>query len=277
MNSTLDQHAAEDITPLSIAAGTNTANPLNPAQLLLTRHLVTHNPKSGLNPITDAAGNLFTIIGKLKSIEAYAYIDLDNLHSELVNQIVQFHESIKNHGYSSEYTLVCRYLMCATLDELLSQTRFGKDGRWDKYSLLLAFEQDLQHQEKFFRIMGRIIKEPALYIDMMELMYLCLSMEYKGRYRSAENGQYRLEQIINILYKHIRKYRGNFSKVLSPTQLKSSFSRRPSRFLRKTSVKSIFILTAGIVLTIVISLNYLMDVITNEPTSKKIEQSGHQN
>src|SRR5580704_19634526 len=220
MNSTLDQHAA-DITPLSIAAGTNTANPLNPALLLLRKHIVSHNPKSGLNPITDAAGNIFTIIGKLKLIEAYTYIDLDNLHSELINEISDFHEAIKNHGYSGEYTLVCRYIICATLDELLSETTFGKDGRWDKYSLLLAFEQDLQHQEKFFKIMGRIIKEPALYIDLMELMYLCLSMEYKGRYRSAENGQYRLEQITNILYKHIRKYRGNFSKILSPTPLKS--------------------------------------------------------
>ena len=121
--------------------------------------------------------------------------------------------------------------------------------------------------------MERTIKEPALYIDLMELMYICLSMGYKGQYRSTEHSQYQLEQITNNLYKHIRAYRGSFSKTLSPTSLKTAKPAATSAQQRNTSPFFIFIVTACIIMTIFVSLGYLMDVISNE-AYKNIAQLG---
>lgn len=279
MNSTLDQHAAEDTLSLSLSAEKphsfheKSVSNIIPAQIQLSSNVVKHNPKSGLNPIADAAGNLFTLIGKLKLIESYP--ELSKLQAELIKETNSFYDTVKNHGYSSEYTLVCRYIMCATLDEIISHTAFCNEDSWLPYRLLLVFNQDLQHQEKFFAIMERIVKEPALYIDLMELMYLCLSMEYKGQYRTTENGQSQLEQITNSLYKHIRAYRGSYSKILSPTPLRSPRSAFMFAARRKNSLTTIFIVTVCVILTIFISLGYLMDVISNEPY-QKITQPGNQ-
>ena len=121
--------------------------------------------------------------------------------------------------------------------------------------------------------MERAIKDPALYIDLMELMYLCLSMGYKGQYRATEHSQYQLEQITNNLYKHIRAYRGSFTKTLSPTPLKPP---KPANKIAKEGSPSllfIFFVTACIIMTIFVSLGYLMDVISNE-AYKNIAQLG---
>ena len=280
MNSTLDQHAAEETNPLNLGIETTPclhenigARNIIPAQIELSSNAVRHNPKSGLNPIADAAGNLFTLIGKLKFIESYPA--LNKLQADLLEEINSFYDTVKNHGYSLEYTLVCRYILCATLDEIICHTSFCDEGKWEPFRLLAAYKQDLQHQEKFFTIMERIVKEPALYIDLMELIYLCLSMEYKGRYRTMEHGQNQLEQITNSLYKHIRSYRGSYSKILSPTPLRPPRSAFMHTAKRKNTLATIFIVTVCVILTIFISLGYLMDVITNE-TYQKVAQAGNQ-
>ncbi len=227
---------------------------------LLPNRPANHSAKSGLNPLVDAASYLFSVIGKLKQIQAYT--QLNKLQQELMQEVNTFTDAVKSQDDNSEYAIVCRYVVCATLDDIIANTEWGSQGVWDQYSILAAFNQDVQHQDKFFTIMERALKEPVLYIDLMELMYLCLSMGYKGRYRATEHSQYQLEQITNNLYKHIRANRGSFSKTLSPTPLKASGAKAVIR--NKTSFLFIFIVTACIVMAIFIGLGYLMDVISNE-------------
>lgn len=243
------------------------------SQLLRPNRIAAHTPKAGLNPVVDAASYLLSIIGKLKHIKSYR--QPSKLQKELIQEIKAFQDSIKNHGYNAEYMVICRYILCAAFDDIISNTTWGSQGQWNTDGLLAAFNQDSQHQDKFFTIMERAIKEPALYIDLMELMYICLSMGYKGQYRSTEYSQYQLEQIINNLYKHIRAYRGNFSKTLSPAPLRTPKSATPSSNQRKPSILFIFFVTACIIMTIFASLGYLMDVISNEAYKNisPIEQS----
>lgn len=230
-------------------------------QLLLPSRTLIHHPKAGLNPLVDAAGYFFSILGKLKQITSYR--QLEKLQKELIQEITTFQETIKNHGYTKDFILVCRYVLCTTFDDIASHTSWD-NGQWDNYQLLAAFNQDIPQQNKFFSVIEHAIKEPANYIDLMELLYICLSLGYKGPYRTAEQGQTQLDQITNNLYQHIRAYRGNFSKHLSPIPLKSF----------KTIIKNIepsgfsltFILFATIcaVMVIFVSLGYIMDIISDE-------------
>lgn len=259
-----DDLGTDDHSPhlLDNAISTNVKN-INIAPQLLPGRIITHTPKAGLNPLVDAASYLFSALGKLKSLEQYR--QLGKLQKELVNEINLFQEAAKTLGYQPEYIIVCRYAICATFDDILSNTAWGAHGRWDAHALLNTFNQDKQHQDKFFTIMERAIKEPALYIDLMELMYLCLSLGYKGQYRATEHSQYQLEQITNNLYKHIRAYRGSFNKSLSPSPLKPTQSA-PQKASPSAFLSPLFILfaTACVIMTIFISLGYLMDVISNE-------------
>lgn len=197
----------------------------------ITRRMIMHHPKAGLNPISDAAANLFSISSRLKQLKNYRH--LSKLHQELMHEMQAFQNAAKAQGYSSEHILVSRYALCATLDDLIKNTRFGSQGQWDPYSLLTAFHPDTVNPDRFFVILERLIKEPALYIDILELMYICLSLGFEGPYRSADPyNTLQFEKIIQGLYQQIRAYRGDFPKNLSPYLFK------PSHLSRKTNRSS---------------------------------------
>ncbi|MFZ2314614.1 MAG: type IVB secretion system protein IcmH/DotU [Gammaproteobacteria bacterium] len=229
--------------------------------VLLTHRTMTHHPKAGLNPVVDTASYLISVLGKLKELKSYR--QLSKLQSELVQEVNFFQETLNNLGYNGEYVVVSRYVICAVFDDIITNTAWGAQGQWDAHSLLAAFNLDTQHQDKFFSILERAVKEPSVYIDLMELMYICLSMGYKGQYRATEHNQYQLEQITHHLYKHIRAHRGNFSKTLSPTPLKPAAETKKT-ISSRISPLFVFFVTVCLVTTIFVGLGYLMDVISNE-------------
>ncbi|OGT60566.1 MAG: hypothetical protein A3F14_05970 [Gammaproteobacteria bacterium RIFCSPHIGHO2_12_FULL_43_28] len=242
-----------------------------PAAFLAGRHII-HHPRAGLNPVVDAAAYLFSALGKLKQLRHYH--QLNELQAELIQEINAFQETIRNYGYNAEYIIVCRYIIAATFDDIICNTPWGAEGQWEPHLLLEALNQDTQHHDKFFSILERAIKEPALYIDLMELIYIALSMGYKGQYRSTEYNQFQLEQITHNLYQHIRAYRGNISKTLSPMPLKAPKTTTETIKPEKTSPFFVFFITACVVMMVFVSLGYLMDLISNE-AYKNIAQIEH--
>ncbi len=229
--------------------------------LLARSKFISHHPKAGINPLVDSAAYLFSIVGKLKQIKSYRH--LNKLHKELVSEVNAFQDAAKSHGYSSEYILVSRYALCATLDDVITNTSWGAQGQWDNYSLLTTFNQESAQQERFFIILERLIKDPGLYIDLMEFMYLCLSLGFKGSYRSSEFTSSQLEQISNALYKRIRAHHGDFNKTLSPFQLKPN-QATPLHPQKKPPIGFALLTTASIILALFIGLGYLLDTISNQ-------------
>ena len=265
----LDEHEQDPAyslaTPSSVAAN----------RAFSSNSVITHHPSSGLNPVVDAAGYLFSVLSKLKELKAHR--TLSQLQRELSQEVNRFQETIQSKGYSLEYIVVCRFVICATFDDILSQTPWGSHGQWDEFSLLTAFNQDPEHHEKFFAILDRAVKDPAQYIDLMELLYLSLSFGYRGQYRN-EQGQFQLEQISNQLFKHIRAQRGYFSKTLSPAPFKTrGGSSTATR--KKTPLWFTVMVAASIIMAIFVSLGYLMDAISNETYQNlaQLEQSSSTN
>lgn len=262
-------HQVASVVPVSSAR--------KPTPLFLPQSLTTHDPKAGLNPLADACSTIFSTIGKLKRLKTLR--QLASVQRELIQEINSFQAVIKGHGYNAEYIAVCRYILCAFLDDIIANTSWGGGGHWENYALLNAFHQDLNHHEKFFVLIERSIKEPALYIDLLELIYICLSLGYKGQYRSTEHNQYQLEQITNNVYKHIRAYRGSYSKILSPkpyNAIPSSTSPKTNNATKqKSSLGLVSLMTACAIMIIFISLGYLLDIIANEAfkTVKEIQVS----
>ena len=255
------QEDTHDLPP-PFALTKNTASDESNKQILLHSKFITHHPKAGINPLVDAAGYLFSTIGKLKQIKSHR--NLNKLQKDLVAEINTFQESAKAHGYSSEYILVSRHALCATIDDIIANTHWGSQGHWQGYSVLSVFNQEASpQQDRFFLILERIIKDPALYIDVMELMYICLSLGYKGTYRSTEFSNNQLEKITHSLYKHIRAHHGDFSKTLSPFPVRIS---QPAKTTRKVSVSFTltFLITTSIIMLVFIGLSYLQDTISNQ-------------
>jgi type VI secretion system protein ImpK len=228
----------------------------------LPSRMIVHHPKAGLNPMVDAAGHLFSTLGKLKRVNGAE--PFSQALPEIAQEIADFEETVSKLGYNPEYRMVCRYILCATFDDILHHLSLDVENAWGEYALLNFFNQDKPHKDKFFSILDRAIKEPSLYIDLMEFIYICLSMGYKGQYRVTDHGHFQLEQMTNQLYQQIRLYRGNFSKSLSPPPFKKSKSRLNNKNSAPISLLFIFFITTCIIMSIFVGLSYLMDIISNE-------------
>lgn len=230
-------------------------------QLLLSGKFVTHTAKAGLNPLVDASAYLFSIMGKLKQMKSYRH--MTKLRKELIKEINAFQDVAKSQGYSSEYILVTRYALCATLDDIITNTPWGAQGQWDNHTLQAAFNQEAINQERFFVILERLVKDPNLYIDIMEFMYICLSLGFKGHYRSSEFNNNQLEQITNALYKRIRAYRGDFSKTLSPFPIKTTPVHKQNH-LKNMPVWLIVLLIASISLILFAGIRYMLNITSTQ-------------
>src|SRR5579862_4954141 len=227
------------------------------SRILIRQHTAKHHPNSGINPIVDAASRLFSILGKLHTIQENS--DLEKLQKELISEIRLFQDTVSQEQYDTEYVILCRYILCASFDDIIPHTAWASQHEWEDLSLLKFFNADTQHQNMFFIILERVLKEPAHHIDVMELIYICLSLGYKGQYRGSEDSQLQLEQLSNTLYKHIRAQRGNFSKTLSSNT---------SKIFKSTTSKHSFLFivfaTACLIMLVFVGLDYLMDAISNE-------------
>ncbi|HSW92847.1 MAG TPA: type IVB secretion system protein IcmH/DotU [Gammaproteobacteria bacterium] len=250
------KHAAEEEGSL-ISSLHTTVSPL-----LSRGKFISHHPKAGVNPLVDAAASLFSMVGRLKQMRSFRH--LNKLQKELISEINAFQEVAKAYGYSSEYILVSRYALCATFDDVIATTLWGSQGQWDNYSLLAAFNQESAQQERFFIILERLIKDPGLYIELMEFMYLCLSLGFKGNYRSTEFGNNQFEQICNALYKRIRLHQGDVTRALSPFPIKPTLSLIRPKPQKKPAIGFAMITTACIILAVFIGLGFLLDTITNQ-------------
>ena len=186
--SRLDRGAME---PASVAAGANVA---------IDDFLV-----AGRNSILDAAVPLIVIASKLQSTVSQA--DPVALRDSATQEIRRFEDRLRAAGVSNEDALVARYVVCTFFDSAVLNTPWGAQSDWSGQSLLISFHKEKSGGEKFFQILERISAQPARYIDLIELQYVCIALGYEGKYRIDERGKARLAELQHGLHRIIRDQR----------------------------------------------------------------------
>lgn len=166
---------------------------------------------SGPNPLVAAAATLFVILQQLKQTQHYT--QLDALQQQLIHEIRAFESYAQNQGYRSEHILLARYLLCATCDDIIQHTSWGSHQQWQNYQLLAVFHKENLGAERFFIILDRLKEDARIYIDLLELIYLCLLTGFIGSYRATNNHD-ELDKRVTQLYELIRWQRGELQKNL---------------------------------------------------------------
>lgn len=213
----------------------------------------------GVNPLVTAAAILLNLVSRLRVAENYP--DINELYQHLVHEIKAFENTAQKQGYRSETILVARYVLCATFDEIILHTTWGAISDWHMHRLLATFQKDSLGSERFFLILERLSEDPAHHIDLLELMYLCLSLGFQGKYRSQERGDLLLTEIMENLYQRIHLERGEFNKELcEPFQAIEPPKKSP--ITSQIPIWLVTILVVTLLMTIYIGFNYLLGVTT---------------
>ncbi len=197
---------------------------------------------AGNNPLISAASSLLCITCDLKK---ESYQDIELLKPKLVEELKSFEFQALNSGVESNYVALSRYLLCSFVDEVIVTTPWGSESHWASQSMLSSFHNETYGGEKFFLLLEKLSRNPAKYLDLLELMYLCLSLGFEGKYRVLSRGLVELDAIRDSLYRQIRSLRRDEKSSLSPNWEPKQVQRH--KLTRQTS-------WVGIICVVTISL-----------------------
>jgi len=168
---------------------------------------------AGLNPLVRAASPLLLLAGRLRGTLSVG--DVGSVRQHALSEIRAFEQHAQAASIPNEVVLAARYALCATLDEAVLSTPWGAQSEWSQHTLLVALHREAWGGEKFFDMLDRTSKDPARYIDLMELQYLCIAVGFCGKYHVMQRGLNQLAEVQRELYRQIREYRGTPPAELS--------------------------------------------------------------
>lgn len=168
----------------------------------------------GLNPLEVAAGPLLALLTRLRGTVAHAAPA--SLRAQLLAYLRQFEERAQAGGVARHDVQLARYVLCAALDEAVLSTPWGSAGDWSKQSLLITVHNEAWGGEKIFRLLDHCLQSPVERLHLLELLYLCLSLGFEGRYRVMNDGRSQLDALRERTAAAIRSARGEPERALSP-------------------------------------------------------------
>ncbi|HSX70964.1 MAG TPA: type IVB secretion system protein IcmH/DotU [Pseudomonas sp.] len=166
------------------------------------------------NPLVAAASLLLSEVVRLKTNAAAE--NFDALNERLNVAIKLFEHRALQEGVDGGQVMAARYVLCTVVDEAVVTTPWGNESAWSQMSLLSTFHNETFGGEKFFQLLEHLSRNPVKHLAMLELMYICLSLGFEGKYRVLPRGMLELEAIRDSLYRQIRQLRGDIPRELSP-------------------------------------------------------------
>lgn len=168
----------------------------------------------GMNRLETAAFRLINVAVGFR--HATAQPDLGQVRDRMTTLLKEFRAEAERAGYGAEIVRQAHYALCAFVDEIVLATPWGSQSRWQEHSLLSAFHRQTWGGEEFFNIIEKNEVDAARNIDLLELLYVLLTLGFEGAYATRPNGRELLEKTQDRLYQTIRGQRSEVERDLSP-------------------------------------------------------------
>lgn len=168
---------------------------------------------TGMNQLTALATPLLSLISRIRN--RAQHMDPDKLRESVVAEVRSFENAALKAGIDAQKVKVARYALCATLDDVVLNTPWGGQSTWAQQSMVGTFHRETVGGDRFYDLLARLEQDPSTNIDMLEFVYMCLSLGFEGRLRVEQGGPDKHLQIRNTLARIIRGQRGEVERDLS--------------------------------------------------------------
>lgn len=220
-----------------------------------------------LNPLEKAASALLALIANLYNRPSHSAPE--RLRQQLANEVRSFHGYAAQAGIDQGIIQLASHALCTTLDDAVFNTPWGQQSGWAEHGLLSEFHRSVAGGKEFFQHLKDLGQQPDRNLHLLELMYLCLSLGFQGRYRMAADGKQRLEQIQAWLMQLIRLQRGSSEVALSPHWKGVKVKREG--FTQVAPLWAFYALAAGLGLAMFLGLWITLGVYAN-PVKQRINE-----
>jgi type VI secretion system protein ImpK len=181
------------------------------------------------SPVVAAASGCLSLLGRLRN--AFSVPDPTALREHAVQELKRFEAILRGQNLPMEQLRPAHYALCASLDDVVQATPWGSRGAWADASLVSTFHQEVRSGERFFDLLAQLRQNPGKFLQIVELMYLCMSLGMQGRYRLSPRGPAELDRVREETYVLIARARPPVERALSPHWQGVSAPYRRQRFV----------------------------------------------
>jgi type VI secretion system protein ImpK len=168
----------------------------------------------GGSPLLAAAAPLLQLLSRLRN--TLSQPDSGALRERVVGEVRRFEQVSRESGVPMEQLRPAHYALCASVDDVVQATPWGNQGAWASRSLVSTFHQEVRSGDRFFDVLNQMKQNPGTMLPVLELMYLCLSLGFQGRYRLSPRGSAELDRMREEVYGVIARQRPAADADLSP-------------------------------------------------------------
>ncbi|MFN3483123.1 type IVB secretion system protein IcmH/DotU [Rhabdaerophilum calidifontis] len=186
--------------------------PRQPGQAMILKRDVPVAPNENL--LVEAAGPILLLLGRLRASLMHARFA--DLMDQVASAIEAFEKSVRAEGVGAETARDATYALAATADDIVQNIPSEDRQIWTQYSMLSRFFGERVGGVRFFELLDRAKADPHANVDLLELMYVCLSIGFQGIHRTAGGGAAALQSIQRNLYETLRRVRPRTTLDLSP-------------------------------------------------------------
>ena len=169
---------------------------------------------TGMNRLNATAATLFALISRIRN--RAQHMEPDTLRRNVVAEVRAFESRAIAAGIDPQQVKVARYSICATIDDVVLNTPWGEQSNWAMQSMVGTFHKETVGGDRFYDVLARLEKDPPNNIELLEFMYMCLSLGFDGRLRVEQGGVDKHLRIREGLARIIRAQRGPVEQDLSP-------------------------------------------------------------
>lgn len=209
------------------------------------------------NPFLTHSSDLFKQVDILQN--SYDIGSLEEVRNALIEEMEYFTQAMNQQGVEKPQIMLSRYLLCTFVDEMIGTTYWGKDNNWANSSLLGHFYNETYGGEKFFQVLEELQRAPAKYFDLLELIYVCISLGFQGKFRIKNKGKMELDSIRENLFRQMKMMNVRQSQNFYSAHKVSS---ERNTLFHKTSYKIL-------ALSIVVMLSLIYGILTFSLANKE--------
>lgn len=252
LNAALDDNLAADEKTLVLSAQHQHAHsgfnsqpvpepaPPKPDEFSSNAHTAMHRQVVNENLLVSCAMPLIHHAMSLASMPEPT--DIHAVRSRLISDMRRFQNKSEQCIRDHRHIVAARYLLCSFVDEVIATTPWGVSHRWGAESLLSYFHNETYGGDGFFTLLERAIQKPQQYLDLLELMYVCLSLGFSGRYRVDLNGTTKLENIRESMMTTIVNHQAPDNRGLVVGEIHSHIEKKtPAKWFAPAAIAALLI------------------------------------
>jgi type VI secretion system protein ImpK len=214
---------------------------------------------SKLNPLDNAASPILALIANLYNSPSHS--DPERLKKQLIKEIKTFELNASKAGIVPEVVKEASYILCTTIDEAVFYTPWGRQYDWAGNSVLSILHNEVSGGKRFFQKLQKAGQDSFRYLNLLELMYICLALGFQGRYRLDSDGEEKVSQIRLWLANLIRNSKGAPEALLSPHW--KGVETKETTLIRLIPAWVFFSIATGLVLLLYMSLTFSLGAKTD--------------